>query len=261
MTGIGTLVNAAAVVGGSAVGLLFGRVIPARVRATAMAAIGLAVLGLGLQMAIDPRLDPAKVGWTGPLPYHPNPLVVIGGLVVGGLIGELLQLELRLERFGERMQALATRLGSVKPAGGSPGPDGQAATGGHDLVEGFVTASLLYCVGAMAVIGSIQDAAGQPGVLFVKALLDGLASVVLATTLGPGVALSALSLVVYQGSITLAAGAVTGVLTLPVLATLTATGGLLIAAIGVDLLGLKRLPIGNLLPGVFVAAALAAWFG
>jgi len=261
MIGIGTLVNAAAVVGGSALGLLFGRIIPARVRSTAMAAIGLAVLGLGLQMAIDPRLDPARVGWTGPLPYHPNPLVVIGGLVVGGILGELLQLELRLERFGQRMQALATRLGAVKGPAGAPGPGGEGAPAGHDLVEGFVTASLLYCVGAMAVIGSIQDAAGQPGVLYVKALLDGIASVVLATTLGPGVALSALSLLVYQGAITLAAGAVTSVLTLPVLATLTASGGLLIAAIGIDLLGLKRLPVGNLLPGVFVAAALAAWFG
>lgn len=261
MNGIGTLVNAAAVVVGSVVGLLFGRIIPARVRTTAMAAIGLAVLGLGLQMAIDPRLDPAKVGWTGPLPYHPNPLVVIGGLVVGGILGELLQLELRLERFGQRMQALAVRLGAVKAPPGTAGPGAEGAPGGHDLVEGFVTASLLYCVGAMAVIGSIQDAAGQPGVLLVKALLDGTASMVLATTLGPGVALSALSLLVYQGTITLAAGAVTSVLTLPVLATLTATGGLLIAAIGLDLLGLKRLPVGNLLPGVFVAATLAAWFG
>ncbi|MCM2332556.1 MAG: DUF554 domain-containing protein [Anaeromyxobacteraceae bacterium] len=261
MTGLGTLVNAAAVVGGSAVGLLFGRIIPARVRATAMSAIGLAVLGLGLQMAIDPRLDPAKVGWTGPLPYHPNPLVVIGGLVVGGIIGELLQLELRLERFGQRMQAVAARLGAVEATPAAPGPGGQAAPAGHDLVEGFVTASLLYCVGAMAVIGAIQDGAGQPGVLYVKALLDGAASVVLATTLGPGVALSAISLVVYQGSITVAAGAAASVLTLPVLVTMTSTGGLLIAAIGLDLLGLKRLPVGNLLPGVFVAAALAAWLG
>jgi uncharacterized membrane protein YqgA involved in biofilm formation len=221
-----------------------------------MAAIGLAVLGLGLQMALDPRLDPAKVGWTGPLPYHPNPLIVIGGLVVGGILGELLQLELRLERFGQRMQALAARIGATSADG--PEAPGQA---GHDLVEGFVTASLLYCVGAMAVIGSIQDAAGQPGVLYVKAMLDGIASMVLATTLGPGVALSALPLLVYQGGITLAAGAVTRFLTLPVLATLTASGGLLIAAIGLDLLGIKRLPIGNLLPGVFVAAALAYFLG
>jgi len=107
------------------------------------------------------------------------------------------------------------------------------------------------------VIGAIQDAAGQPQVLFVKALLDGIASIVLATTLGPGVGLSAIPLLLYQGGITLAASSVAPYLTLPVLSTLTSTGGLLIAAIGLDLLGLKRLPVGNLLPGVFVAAALA----
>ncbi len=250
MTGIGTLVNVGTVVVGSAAGALFGRLVPERIRATAMSAIGLAVVGLGLQMALDPRIDPARVGWTGPLPYHPNPLVVIGGLVLGGIAGELLQLELRLERFGQRLQAWAARLGAVRPRG-------DAGAQGHDLVEGFVTASLLYCVGAMAVIGSIQDAAGQPQVLFVKALLDGIASIVLATTLGPGVGLSALSLLVYQGGITLAASRVAPYLTLPVLSTLTSTGGLLIAAIGLDLLGVKRLPLGNLLPGIFVAAALA----
>lgn len=251
------MVNVAAVLVGSVLGVLFGRLIPERVRTTAMSAIGLTVLGVGLQMAIAPHVDPAKVGWTGPLPYQPNPLVVIGGLVVGGILGELLQLELRLERFGQRMQALAARLGAVKAtaAGAAPGDKG------HDLVDGFVTASLLYCVGAMAVIGAIQDAAGQPGVLFIKALLDGTSAVVLATTIGPGVALSALSLAVYQGGITLAASGVARFLTLPVLSTLTASGGLLIAAIGLDLLGVKRLPVGNLLPGVFVAAALAYFFG
>jgi uncharacterized membrane protein YqgA involved in biofilm formation len=252
MPGLGTLVNVVAVVAGSALGLLFGRLVPERIRATAMAAIGLTVLGLGLQMAIDPRIDPAKVGWTGPLPYHPDPLVIIGGLVLGGILGELLEIERRLERFGERMQALAAHLRRAP---------GRAPGGGHDLVEGFVTASLLYCVGAMAVIGAIQDAAGQPQVLYVKSLLDGISSTVLATALGPGVALSALSLLVYQGGITLAAGAATSALTLPVLSTLTSVGGLLIAAIGLDILGVKRLPIGNLLPGVFVAAALAAVFG
>jgi uncharacterized membrane protein YqgA involved in biofilm formation len=225
-----------------------------------MAAIGLTVLGVGLQMAIAPAIDPIKVGWTGPLPYRPNPLVVIGGLVLGGILGELLQLERRLERFGERMQALAVRLGAVRRQAAA-GEGAGAAEGGHDLVEGFVTASLLYCVGAMAVIGSIQDAAGQPEVLYVKALLDGISSVMLASTLGAGVGLSSLALLAYQGGITLAAGSVARFLTLPVLSTLTASGGLLIAAIGLDLLGLKRLPVGNLLPGVFIAAALAHLFG
>jgi uncharacterized membrane protein YqgA involved in biofilm formation len=109
----------------------------------------------------------------------------------------------------------------------------------------------------MAVIGAIQDAAGQPEVLFVKALLDGIASVVLASTLGMGVGLSVLPLAAYQGGITAAASVVAGHLTVPVLATLTSAGGLLIAAIGLDLTGIKRLPVGNLLPGVFAAAVLA----
>jgi uncharacterized membrane protein YqgA involved in biofilm formation len=254
MAGIGTVVNVVAVLLGTGVGLIFGRVIPERVRTTAMAAIGLCVLGVGLQMALDPRIDPARLRWTGPLPFHPNPLVIIGGLVLGGIAGELGQLELRLERFGQRLQGLALRLPGLAPRRQAD-PDGK----GHDLVEGFVTASLLYCVGAMAVIGSIQDGAGQPQVLFIKALLDGIASVVLASALGAGVGLSVIPLALYQGGITLAASSVAPFLTLPVLATLTSSGGLLIAAIGLDLTGIKRLPIGNLLPGIFVASILA-WF-
>lgn len=254
MQGLGTLVNAGAIVAGTGVGLLFGRAIPARVRATAMAAVGLAVLGIGLQMAIDPRVDVSRLPGGAGGPFHPNPLVVFGGLVVGGVVGELLQLELRLERFGTWVQRLVRRRRAAASA------EGAAADEGHDLVEGFVTASLLFCVGAMAVIGSIQDAAGQPEVLLVKALLDGVISVVLATTLGAGVGLSALAVGLYQGGITAAAGSVAGYLTGPVLATLTSAGGLLIGAIGLDLLGIKRLPIGNLLPGVFVAAAGAYLF-
>jgi hypothetical protein len=113
----------------------------------------------------------------------------------------------------------------------------------------------------MAVIGPIQDATGQPHVLYVKAMLDGIGSIMLASGLGIGVGLSAIPLVLYQGGITLAAGSVTPFLTLPVLATLTATGGLLIAAIGLDLAGIRRLPVGNMLPGVFVASLLAYFIG
>src|SRR5512139_1584722 len=109
MKGIGTLVNAGAIAAGTGIGLLFGRLIPDRVRTTAMAAIGLSVLGVGLQMALDPRVDATKLAHAGAGPFHPNPLVVIGGLVVGGIVGELLQLELRLERFGVWMQSLARR--------------------------------------------------------------------------------------------------------------------------------------------------------
>lgn len=246
MPGLGTAVNAAAVVAGTLVGLLCGRLIPDRVRGIAMTALGLATLYLGLQMALDPHVDPTRFHYAGPLPYRPNPLVVIGGMVLGGVIGELLGLERRLEAFGGHMKALVARTG----AGGS-----------HHVVEGFITATLIYCVGAMAVIGPIQDAAGQPQVLYIKSMLDGIGSIMLASALGIGVGLSALPLVLYQGGITLAAGTVTPLLTLPVVTTLTATGGLLIAAIGFDLTGIRRLPVANLLPGVFVASALAYFFG
>jgi uncharacterized membrane protein YqgA involved in biofilm formation len=256
MPGLGTLVNAGAIVVGAAVGLLFGHLIPKRIRTTTIQAMGLAILVLGLQMALDPRVDAAKIPYQGRLPYHPNLLIVVGGLALGSILGELLHLERRLEQLGERLQALTSKASPLEVVG-----DGAEGTGGRSLVEGFVTASLLYCVGAMAVIGSIQDAVGQPQVLFVKAMLDGILSIMLASTLGVGVAFSALPLFLYQGGITLAAGSVAPFLTVPVLATLTATGGMLIAAIGLDLTGIKRLPIGNMLPGVFVAAVLAYFFG
>jgi uncharacterized membrane protein YqgA involved in biofilm formation len=252
----GTLVNVLAVLVGSGVGLLFGRLIPERVRRIAMTAIGLAVIAQGLQMAIDPRVDATKFVYHGALPYHPNMLVVIGGLVIGGIIGELLQIEKRLEDFGHWIKEMVERIPALAPKSAAE-PD----AGGHNLVEGFVTASLLYCVGAMAVLGAIADGAGDPSILYVKALLDGIASIVLATTLGVGVALSVLPLFLYQGAISLASGLIAPYLTLPVISTLTATGGLLIAAIGLDLTGIKRLPIGNLLPGVFVAAILAYFLG
>jgi len=251
MPGLGTFVNAAAVAAGTLLGLLSGRLIPERIRTTTMTALGLTVVFLGLQMALDPHLDPAKFHYTGPLPYHPNTLVIIGGLVIGSIIGELLELEARLERLGNGLQAWV----AARTAGA---PDGAQ---GHSLVEGFVTATLLYCVGAMAVIGPIQDAAGQPHVLYVKAMLDGIGAVMLASGLGIGVGLSIIPVVLYQGGITLAASSITPFLTLPVLATLTATGGLLIAAIGLDLTGIKRLPVGNMLPGVFVASVLAYFVG
>ena len=255
MAGLGTLVNALAILAGSAVGLLFGRIIPERIRKTTMTALGLTTFFLGLQMALDPRVSQAKLA-AGAAPYHPNPLVIIGGLVIGSILGELLQLEDRLERFGQRVQRWVAPVPALVP-----GEAAELGGQGHKLVEGFVTATLMYCVGAMAVIGPIQDASGQHHVLYVKAMLDGIGSVMLASALGIGVALSALPILVYQGAITLAASGVTSCLTVTVLATLTATGGLLIAAIGLDLAGIKRLPVGNMLPGVFVASAMAYFLG
>jgi uncharacterized membrane protein YqgA involved in biofilm formation len=222
----GTIVNIIAVAVGSLIGRYLGHFIPDRMRRTIMMGLGLAVLAIGLQLTLQTR----------------NPLIVIGAMLVGGIIGESLSIEARLDNMGHRLQQRFKDAGSV--------------------AEAFVTASLLYCIGAMAIMGSIQDGLGQePTILYAKSALDGIASIVLASTLGIGVIFSVIPLLFYQGGITLTAGWVQGFLTDPVMAEINATGGLLILAIGLDILQIRKLPIGNLLPAIFVAAFVAILVG
>lgn len=222
----GTVVNIAAVIIGGLVGCWVGNFLTERTRNTLMAGLGLAVLLVGIQLALQSQ----------------QILVVIGSLILGGLLGELLGIEKRLEAFGLGLQKRFSNKGP--------------------LAEGFVTASLLYCVGAMAIMGALQDGlGGKPTILYAKAMLDGVASVALASTLGIGVLLSVGPLLLYQGGITLAAEMSQAILTEPVITEMNAVGGLLIVAISVDLMGIKRLPVGNLLPGVFVCIGLMWLFG
>ena len=222
----GTVVNIAAVILGCLLERYLGHLIPERMRRTIMMGLGLAVILIGVQLALQSR----------------NPLIVIGAMLIGGIIGEALSIEARLENMGHRLQQRFRDAGNV--------------------AEAFVTASLLYCIGAMAIMGSIQDGLGQePTILYAKAALDGIASVALTTTLGVGVVFSVIPLLLYQGGITLAAGWVQGLLTEPVVAEMNATGGLLILAIGLDILQIRKLPIGNLLPSIFIAAAIAIFLG
>ena len=217
----GTLVNIAAVVAGGLVGRWAGRYLSERMRNTLMVGLGLAVLLIGLQLALQSR----------------QIMVVIGSLIVGGLIGELFGIESRLEQFGQRLQKRFAKSGRI--------------------AEGFVTASLLYCVGAMAIMGALQDGlGGPPTILYAKAALDGVASIALTSTLGIGVLFSIVPLLLYQGVITLAAELAETILTPAVVTEMNAVGGLLIVAIAIDLLGIRRLPVGNLLPAVFVAIGL-----
>ena len=222
----GTFVNIGAVIAGCVVGRYLGHLIPERMRRTIMMGLGLAVLAIGFQLALQTN----------------NPLILIGAMLIGGIVGEALSIEARLENMGHRLQQ------RFKDAG--------------NVAEAFVTASLLYCIGAMAIMGSIQDGLGQePTILYAKAALDGIASVAFTTTLGIGVIFSVIPLFIYQGSITLAAGWVQGFLTDPVVAEMNAAGGLLILAIGLDILQIRKLPIGNLLPAIFVAAGIAIMIG
>ena len=249
MPGLGVIVNVIAIAIGTVLGLLFGGIIPERVRETSFRAIGLATFIIGAGMAIGGLADMSET--------HMGdyaPLVLVGALVLGGITGELIGIEKWLERFGHWLQEVAGRMPFLAPQRSD-----QPGEKGHTLVEGFVTASLLFCVGAMTVLGSIQDGLGQPATLYLKATLDGIAPVALASTLGVGVGLSIIPVIVIQGGIALGASALQGVITPAVIAAISASGGALILAIGLDLAGIKRLPVGNLLPAILFASAFAWW--
>ena len=213
---IGTIVNIAAVLGGSTVGVLFRGRFPEKVQNTVIHGISLAVILIGMQMAFSIEKDP-------------DILLVIFSLVIGAVIGESLQIEKRLNKFGE----------SLKEKFG----------GGDDLfVQGFVQASLIYCVGAMAIMGAIQDGLNSnPSILYTKSLLDGITSIAFAASTGIGVAFSVIPIFIYQGSITLASSWAAVYLTEDMIRVMTASGGLLITAIGLNMLGVSKIKTGNLL--------------
>jgi len=240
MRGVGVAVNVIAVLIGSGIGLWFGHIVSERLRDIAYQALGLAIIVVGAAMALETQ----------------NVLVLIFSLVVGAVIGELIGIESRLEKLGEWLQR-AVRKAPALGMGAGDDPSRRKRT----LAEGFVTASLIYCVGPMTIVGSLQDGLGDPGLLLVKALLDGIASVALASTLGVGVAFSVVPILVIQGGLALFAGTIEPFLIDPVIAEFTAVGGALVLAIGFDIAGIKRLPYGNMLPAIVLAGVLGYFFG
>src|SRR6056297_1368069 len=226
---IGTIVNVLAIMAGSVIGVLLQGKLPDKFQKIVMQGISLAVILIGLQMAL--AISESK-----------DILIVIFSLVIGGIIGELLKIEERLDRIGDLLKQKFGNENSL-------------------FVEGFVQAVLIYCVGAMAIMGAIQDGLNNdPSILFTKALLDGTSSIAFAATFGIGVAFSALPVFIYQGSITLLAGWAEAYLTEDVVAMMTATGGLLIMAIAFNMLFNMKIKIGNLLPSIFVAIIIAQFF-
>ena len=234
----GTLINVASVIILSVLGTLIGDRLPDRFRQTVMAGLGLVTMLIGVQMALKTQ----------------HLLIVLGSVVIGGIIGEALNIDLGLERLGRWLEARVARFGV-------PASD-PAATTGPSFTRGFVTASLLFCVGPMAIIGSFQDGlTGDYQTLAVKSMLDGFASIAFASSLGIGVAFSALSVFFYQGALTLGAGWVKGLLTDPMITEMTATGGLLVVGIALGLLNLKSMRVANLLPSIFLAPVAVAFLG
>ena len=199
-------------------------------RQRVLAGLGMVTLVIGVDLAL---------AWGREDTSQSTPLYVLGGVLIGGIIGEALGIERRLEALGDQVQA---RLSSAE---------------GSTVSEGFVSASLLFCVGSLTVVGSIQDGlTGDYQTLATKAVLDGFAAIALAATLGWGVGLSIFTILIVQGGITLGAGVFDDVLQGEALAVLTSAGGVTIIGIALKLLDLKDVRVGNFLPALVVAPCL-----
>ncbi|MGH2712146.1 MAG: DUF554 domain-containing protein [Actinomycetota bacterium] len=232
----GTFINVATVLVGTAVGTLLGSRLPERVRETVMHALGLVTVVVGVSQGLEAFRPPLSELTRGAV------LIVLGSIIVGGIIGELLRIETGLDRMGE---VLKRRFGR-----------GQAK-----FTEGFVVASLVFCVGPLTILGSIQDGlSGDYQLLAVKSLLDGFAAMAFASALGWGVGFSALTVLLYQGTLTLSASATAGAFSESMIAAMSAVGGILILGIGLRLLDLRLIRIGNLLPALVLAPVAVAIF-
>ena len=233
---LGTIVNAGAVVLGGGLGLLLKKGLPARISEAIMGGVGLVVLYIGVSGALAGE----------------NVLVAVLSVVLGGALGAWMDIDAALNRLGARAQA------AFAGGGGKSGADGaDGAGGGSRFAEGFVSASLLFCVGAMAVVGSLQSGlTGEHSTLFAKALIDGVSAMVFASAMGAGVLLSAAAVLLYQGAVTLLASLLAPVLSDAAVAEMTCAGSLLIVGIGLNLLGLTKLKLANYLPAVFLPLLL-----
>jgi uncharacterized membrane protein YqgA involved in biofilm formation len=261
VVGLGTLLNVAAIIVGSAIGLAFGDRLPSRTRDVVTDGLGLVTLLVGAVSAaavLDPALRDA-VGQGVPV------LVVLGAVLLGGIVGSLLRLEDRLEQLGGWLQRW---LGRSDEATGGDGaaPDAEAPAEAEgtsrrraSFVEGFVDASLVFCIGPLALLGALNDGLGR-GIdqLALKSVLDGFLSIAFAASLGAGVMASAGAVLVYQGFWTVVGWRLGGVLGPAENAALTATGGLLLVGVSLRLLRIRQVPVGDLLPALVIAPALAA---
>lgn len=220
----GTIANSLAIVAGALVGTMLKMGIGEKYKTIVMNAMGLSIVLVGLQMALKSQ----------------NILVLILALTIGGLIGEFFNIDGLMNRFGEIVTEKAgDRLGDVGKA--------------------MVNASLVFCIGAMAIVGSIEEGlTGNASILYAKAMLDGIISIVFAASMGIGTALSALLVFLYQGSMTLGAGLLENVVTKDMIAEISGTGGLLILAIGTNMLKMTDIKLANFLPALPLAAILMA---
>jgi uncharacterized membrane protein YqgA involved in biofilm formation len=227
----GTLINIATILIGGSLGLAFGSRLPERVRQTVIAGLGLFTVVMGVRMFFDSQ----------------NAIIVVASLLFGGLLGEWWRIEEGLAAIGKRLEDRFA-------------PGGAQETRGHNFVRGFLTSSLLFCVGPLTILGSIQDGlTGDYNLLAIKSVLDGFAALAFASTLGVGVLFSILVVLVYQGGLSLLAAQAEALLSEPMVAEMTAVGGVLMVGLAIgSLLELRPIRTGNLLPALVIAPLIVA---
>lgn len=231
MRGLGTIYNVAGILLGGAAGLLFGRWIRPRMQESLMRVIGVCVLFLGIAGCLEEMLSVTQSGL-----QSGGTMMLIASVSLGTLLGELLDLEDKFDRFGEYLKR-KTR-----------------SEGDASFVDGFVTASLTVCIGAMAVVGAIRDGMfGDHSVLLAKAVLDLIIVALMAVSMGKGCLFSAIPVAVFQGLLTLAAGWIAPIMTAPALSNLSLVGSVLIFCVGVNLIWEKRFRVANMLPSIVFA--------
>ncbi len=228
MRGLGTIINTATVLAGGGLGLLIGNRIPDRIRVIIVQVIGLVTIAIGLRDVINTD----------------NMVFPLVGMVLGAIVGELLRIEDRLEHLGEILRRKFTK------------PESESK-----FVTGFVTATLLFCVGPLTILGAIEDASGKtPQLYIVKGTLDGFMMIIFSALYGVGAIFSAVSVFVIQGSLTLFGTSLDVLLTERMRLELFAAGGLAVLAIGLNLLDIKRIRLGSLLPGLVITPILVWLF-
>jgi uncharacterized membrane protein YqgA involved in biofilm formation len=228
MRGFGTIINTLTVVGGGVLGLLIGDKIPERIRIIIVQVIGLTTLAIGLRDVIETA----------------NIVFPLVGMVLGGIIGELLRIEDRLENVGEFLRRKFAK-------------DASEST----FVNGFVTATLLFCVGPLTILGAIEDASGRtPQLYIIKGTLDGFMTIIFAALYGVGAIFSAISVFIVQGTLTAFGTTLDSLLTDRMRLELFSAGGLAVIAIGVNLLEIKKIRLGSLLPGLIITPILVWLF-
>ena len=239
MVGLGTVINVVAIVVGSLIGIALGNRLPERTRAVVTDSLGMLVLVIAA-FNIMSLTDQAWVDLVG---GSATLLIVLGSLIVGGIVGSLLRIESRLESLGGWIQGKFSR--------------GKDSTGRARFIEGFVDASLIFCIGPLAILGALSDGLGL-GIdqLALKSALDGFASIAFAATMGWGVLASAIAVGIYQGGITILAVFAGSFLTEALIASITATGGVLLIGVALRILRIKSVAVGDLLPALIVAPLL-----